>query len=120
VHTRELPFWVPKFQAAKVNRRNFRDLTLRVDNTAVNTLMWALREERGLTYWVNPDGLEQGQTALYWYPRDEALKLQHELETEDQTLKNYRFMLDQVEMFKALTGREFEQTQIAAFSPKRF
>jgi len=118
MHTTELPFWVPQFTASDVNRTNFRDKTLLVANDDTNTLLWLIKQSQGLTCWVNPDGIDQEEVPVYWYPRAKALALVHELETDDKTLKAYRFMKGQIAVFKEHARQEFEKAELAAFSPK--
>lgn len=118
MHTTELPFWVPQFTASDVNRTNFRDKTLLVANDDTNTLLWLIKQSQGLTCWVNPDGIDQEEVPVYWYPRAKALALVHELETDDKTLKAYRFMKGQIAVFKERARQEFGKAELAAFSPK--
>lgn len=118
MHTTELPFWVPQFTASDVNRSNFRDKTLLVANDDINALLWLIQQSQGLTCWVNPDGSNQEEVPVYWYPRAKALELVHELETEDKTLKAHRFMRAQITAYKERAKQAFEKAERAAFSPK--
>lgn len=117
--TTELQFWVPKFTASDVNKKNFPDKTLLVANNDINTLLWLIKDSQNLTCWYDPNGTGQEQVPVYWYPRAKALELVHELESEDKTLKAYRFMAAQINVFREKARQEFEQAELAAFSPKR-
>ncbi len=113
----EFPYFVPRASAPHVTRVNLKEETLREANILNNYYLWSVSIERGLTYWINPEGCPTVKPVVYWYPRAVAQAALNEMEGSPD-IETYKLIDAGIRVFSDFAIKDTQNTRKLAFGPK--
>lgn len=104
-------YFVPRSAAPNVTVHNFSEETYREDDPLRNFWLWSLSLEKGLTYWVNPEGLHTlpKKPVVYWYPRGQAMLVLGDMEASSDIIA-YRLIAEGIQSFGTFADADFDHT----------
>ncbi len=127
-HSTEFPYFVPRSTAPRVHRGNLREETHREDDLLKNFYLQMVSLERGLTYWINPEGVRVvhrltgpsfPDPVVYWYPRDKAVEALAEMDANNTDIVAYKLIAEGIEAFREFARNDTERSKQRAFGPKQ-
>jgi hypothetical protein len=104
-------YFTPQDSAPDVTAKNLKERAVCVDDAAKNQFLWGVRNELGLTAWINPRGpLKQPELECFWYPVGVVQRLLEGYE-KDPEFRAYVKVARGIRAYRAEAKTEYRRNQ---------